>query len=104
MASSCFHHCTAMKPQIRRTKMTRRAMMRPLPHAYLLPPHCRASSKQMMAGKKSAVPSRSNFLSCCMKVASVFAPRRWMVKKGMMNAAVTAPRGRLMKKHQRHVR
>jgi hypothetical protein len=41
--------------------MTSKAMIRPLFHSYLLPPHCSASNKQMIAGKKTAVPGRSNF-------------------------------------------
>jgi hypothetical protein len=50
----------------------------------------------MIAGRNRAVPSKSNFLTCCMNVASDFLPRRLILKKGIMKAAVTAPNGKLM--------
>jgi hypothetical protein len=103
VASSCFHHWTTKKPMSNRAQTTNNAMMRAFFHSYLLPPHCKASNKHMMPGKKSTVPRRSNFSSFCFHVASIFLPRRLSLKKKMMKAAVIAPKGRLIRKQSFHV-
>lgn len=96
VALSCFFHWTNTKIRARTPKTTNSAMMRPLLHGYLLPPHCSARRRQTIMGRKKTVPRRSN----CSRRA--FQPTDKALaffvgwKKKMMNAPVTPPNGRLM--------
>lgn len=96
VAFSCDFHWMKMKAIAKSPLRTSRAMMRALPQLYLLPPHCRARSRQMMQGKKTAVPMTSNLRNRSRHESVSLGPRLGTLKKGIMKAAVTAPKGRLM--------
>ena len=103
VAESCFQNWMQVKMLIKTPKTTKRAMIRPLPHAYLVPPHWRASSRQMMAGIKAIVPYKSNSLTRSFQPREATAARSGDLKKIMMTRMVMAPIGKLMKKHHLQV-
>lgn len=63
VALSFFHRCMPTKTKSVKPKRTHSAMMRPSDHAYVDPPHCNARSRQIIMGKNTAKPSRSNCLT-----------------------------------------
>lgn len=92
--------CTTTQRTSSTPKSVRSRMMRQLPQAYLLPPHCRARSSEMTQGMRRRVPRRSNLARKVLKVglevgvgASGSLTRKRMAKK------VMPPRGRLIQKH-----
>jgi hypothetical protein len=96
VALSPFQNWIAMKAAMRRPKMTKSAMMRPLPQGYLVPPQVRAKRRHTMAGMKTAVPKRSNSLTRSFQGSSATAARWGDLKKKAMTTMVMAPIGRLM--------
>ena len=56
VAVSCFQNWMTMKVMIKILKKQNRRIIRQLFHGYLVPPHCRASSNEIIAGMKKAVP------------------------------------------------
>src|SRR3569833_2528721 len=99
VARPCWRHCTTTKAAISTPKSTRRAMTRPSDHGYLVPPHCRARSRQMTAGMKKKVPTGANCQMRWLQGASDLVAcwsRRGSGKKKAMTSSVTAPMGRLM--------
>jgi hypothetical protein len=96
VAVSCFHIWIETKAIIKTPNRTKSAIMRPLDHSYLEPPHCRASSKQMTPGMKQMVPSMSSTRILSLRVEPACRAFLGDGKKKRMKTAVTAPKGRLM--------
>lgn len=85
-----------MKPMMRTPNRTKSRMILHDPHAYWVPPHWSARSKQMIAGINAAVPSRSNSLMRAAQPRSATAARSGFWKKNAMPTIVTAPNGKLI--------
>jgi hypothetical protein len=64
LAFSGLRTCTTMKIEMSTAKTTSRAIIRLLLHGYVNPPHCRASSRHIIPGRKIIVPTGS---SCMMR-------------------------------------
>lgn len=75
---------------------TNSPMMTELFHGCSVPPHCSASSKQMMDGTSMAVPSRSRLSTLCSTVLPPLS--RWspMCRNTKMATMAAPPIGRLM--------
>ena len=73
---------------------TNKAMITPLFQAYVVPPHCKASSKQTIPGRKTTVPKGSSFM-ICWRMVSVFLLGGAL--KMSRIAATTAPTGRFLR-------
>jgi len=113
VALSFFHSWIPTKQHSSTKAAMNKPTMRALSHAYTVPPHCSASRQHTMAGMTTAVPRKS---SCA---------RRWRADDGAARrppadeaaaaaacgamagvrksttAVVSAPKGRLIQKHQR---
>ena len=87
-----------IKPNPRRQPQTRESL-----HAYVLPPHCRARSKQTMPQIKKKAPTRSISPSFCFVVKPV-SFRSGFLKKKKTVARVIPPKGRFLEFHQLHSR
>lgn len=59
MALSASHHCKTQKVRSRRTKPIRRPMILLECHGRLLPPHCKARNKQLVAPRIKMIPRGS---------------------------------------------
>lgn len=95
MALSWPQYCITTKTSSKAPEVAKRAMTRALSQWYLVPPHCSANSRLMIAGRKNNDPSRSNCLSCCFQLVLLFSALG-ALKKKRMKKNVTAPMGRLM--------
>lgn len=89
------------KPHKRKqtAKMHQQRMMRQLLHAYSVPPHCRASRRQMTHGMRSSVPTRSKLSMNSLKPLGSFFACSGSLRKRRITAKVTPPKGRLIQKH-----
>jgi len=103
VAVSCFQNWMTMKMAIRTPKKQNRRIMRQELHSYFVPPHCKANKRQIIAGMKKRVPKRSNSFMRAFHPRLATAVRSGALKNIRITTIVIAPRGRLMKKHQRHV-
>jgi hypothetical protein len=103
VAVSCFQNWMTMKMAIRTPKKQNRRIIRQELHSYLVPPHCRASKRQITAGMKKTVPRRSNSFMRAFHPRLATAARSGALKKIRITIIAIAPIGRLIKKHQRHV-
>lgn len=72
-------------------------------HAYVLPPHCKARSKQTMPQIKKKAPTRSISPSFCLVVKPV-SFRSGFLKKKKTVASVIPPKGRFLQSHQLYSR
>jgi hypothetical protein len=85
-----------MKARPRTPKTTNKPIMRPLLHAYLVPPHCRASNKLMIAGRKKREPIKSSSLSCSFE-GVLLQDGVWVYgRRQSTKKKVTPPRGKLI--------
>ncbi len=104
VACSPWRNWKKMKTPISTPKKQNSRMILQLFHSYVVPPHCSASSRLMMAGINTSVPKGSKRMILCTKV-SLLATISLLGsgKNHAMTTMVTAPTGRLIKKHHRHV-
>jgi hypothetical protein len=90
------------KQAISSTKPRRVPQTRESDQGYVVPPHCRASSRQMIPGMKAEDPIKSSLRTRSMT-------GRWVVgRRGGLNTRTTtrkatAPSGRLIQKHHRQL-
>ena len=80
----------------RRTKRTRRAMMRLLDQEYLVPPHWRASRRHTIAGTKAKVPRGSICANFCASPDGTLDTCGGDLKKNDSTSMARPPIGRLM--------
>jgi hypothetical protein len=91
-----------MYPAIVTTKMANKTITVAELQEYLAPPHCTASNRQSMLGRKRNVPSRSKRGSLSLNVdwVDVFgAATQFEISNKMHDDSA---KGKLIKKHQRH--
>lgn len=77
------------------TEPTNKPMTTELFHAYSVPPHCSARSRQMMAGINMAVPSRSSFSTRAYHVSWSGLSTLSICKKKKMATIAAPPIGKL---------
>ncbi|KKA19397.1 hypothetical protein T310_6615, partial [Rasamsonia emersonii CBS 393.64] len=82
--------CSTGKAMAKTPDTTSRAMMRPLDHEYVPPPHWRATSRQITVGMNRTMPGRSSFLSISRTVCSL-RREAWTRKKNMTPTNVRKP-------------
>jgi hypothetical protein len=104
VANSPFQNWIRTKIMARTPQRVRSAIIRPLLHSYLVPPHCKASSKQAILIIKTTVPGISNCFDFSTSERDARFGLLMDVKKKLMTIKVMAPKGRLMKKHHLQVK
>lgn len=80
---------------------TKRAMTRPSFQGYVEPPHCNASSRHTMPGRKTSVPRGSSRVICSERGAEVEGDGMWRTMA--KTAAATTPIGRLKISQSLHI-
>lgn len=95
VARSPLQNCRAMKTLMRMPKATNSPIMVPLFQSYSDPPHCIASNRQTVPGRKTDILIRSSCESRSANPCVCLIGSR-AGKKREMKTAVTAPRGRLI--------
>lgn len=97
VALSPCQNCTPINTAISPANPQNSPMTVALFHAYSVPPHCSARSRQMMAGRKTAVPGRSSSRTRERK-GRARAGVSWALRRRTkaMVAMPRAPTGRLM--------
>ena len=94
VAFSCCHCWIIINAMDNRPASTKRRMIRPLLHGYVVPPHSIAKRKQMMPGRKAKVPKGSSRAIFCRIHIGSLTGEDFSIKVTV--AALMAPRGRLM--------
>ena len=94
VARSPMRNWIYMKMPMRIPPRIKRTMMRALSHEYVVPPHCRARSRQTIPGRKTIVPRGSSFIICSFRV-SVFL-LGGVDRMNRRTTKTTPPMGRLM--------
>lgn len=103
MALSPMKACRTINPSRASPNTTSKAIIRPFDHAYVRPPIWRARRRQIIEGMNRRFPKGSNFFNIDPQLSSLAGTFPSNFRKNSTPTAVTAPNGRLMKKHQRQL-
>lgn len=101
LADSLLYLCTRMNPMLVTTKTANKTMILAELQGYFTPPHCTASNRQRILGRKRNVPSRSRKGSFSLNL--VWAVVVWGAFQLEISSKMhdESAKGKLIKKHHR---